>query len=90
MTAPPPPRHGWLDPIVEWIGMERELNTIATRLRDVVRSTRAPVIGAMHVTCSDEAQQETHVAFQRGFVDHVLPSLKFSAADSMAARATAG
>ncbi|MAE66395.1 MAG: hypothetical protein CMJ18_19160 [Phycisphaeraceae bacterium] len=38
----------------------------------------AASIGAMLVTCADESELECEEAFQRGFVQYVLPPLKFA------------
>ena len=35
-------------------------------------------VGALHLTCSDEAESECVEAFQRGFVQYMLPPLKFA------------
>jgi len=35
-------------------------------------------VGAVHVTCADESEQECCEAFQRGFVHYMLPALKFA------------
>ena len=47
-------------------------------LRYYVQSLGPPVVGAAHVTCSDEAERECVDAFQRGFVQYLLPTVKFS------------
>ncbi len=80
MNGPRPAPAGWLDPLVELVGVERELSTLVTRLRDAVHTVRAPTVGAMQITCSDEAQRETLEVFQRSFVEYLLPS-QSSAAD---------
>ncbi len=60
------------------LGKERPCDEVARVLRTFVQSLRAPVVGAMRVSCSDEAEQESIEAFQRQFVRYLLPSLKFS------------
>lgn len=79
------PRHaksGALPPIhaerlYELLGSERPCQEFARLLRNYVTAERPPVVGAMRVSCSDEAEQESIEAFQRQFVRFTLPSLKF-------------
>lgn len=63
----------------ELLGEERPCDEVSRILRSYVQSLRAPVVGAMRVGCSDEAEQEAIEAFQRQFVRYLLPSMKFSA-----------
>jgi hypothetical protein len=58
------------------IGRESDLAQVAWSLRDVAQSIRAGVVGGYHVTCSDEAEAECARAFQRLFVEQLLPGLK--------------
>jgi hypothetical protein len=60
------------------LGRERSSDEVARLLRSYVQAEKAPVVGAMRVSCSDEAEQESIEAFQRQFVRYLLPSLKFS------------
>ena len=60
------------------LGEEHTCDNVSRLLRSYVQSLKAPVVGAMRVTCSDEAEQENIEAFQRNFVRYLLPSLKFS------------
>lgn len=74
---------GFLQPLhaerlYDLLGVEKELNEAARILRHYAQSEKPPVIGAMHITCSDEAERECVEAFQRNFVRYLLPSLKFS------------
>lgn len=64
--------------IVRLIGHERGLKDVCTALRDFVRAFDAPVVGAMHITCADESEFECMEAFQKGFVQQLLPELKFA------------
>jgi hypothetical protein len=59
-------------------GHERSLGEISQVLSFAAQEMHAPVTGAMHVTCSDESENECVDAFQHGFVQHLLPSLKFA------------
>ncbi len=61
------------------IGQERDLDVVSGALRDAVLQLRAPVVGALEVNCSDESELECMAAFQRQFVEHLLPDLKFAA-----------
>ncbi len=60
------------------IGSERPLREVAQALHFSVRSMSAPVVGAMHLTCSDESEHECIDMLQQGFVQYLLPSLKFA------------
>jgi hypothetical protein len=65
-----------MDAIRELIGREQDLEHVTRQLRFFVEELRAPVVGALHVTCSDESEHECIETFQRGFVDTLLPQLK--------------
>lgn len=60
----------------ELVGVETDLDVAAAALRDTVQELDPPVVGALEVTCSDESQLEASAAFQRQFVEHLLPDLK--------------
>lgn len=60
------------------LGHECELDESVQALRDHAQVLDAPVVGAMHITCADESEHECVEAFQRGFVDYLLPPLKFT------------
>jgi hypothetical protein len=72
-----PPLHA--ERLYELLGTERPCDDVARLLRNYVTSERPPVVGAMRVSCSDEAEQESIEAFQRQFVRYALPTLKFFA-----------
>lgn len=72
-----PPLHA--ERLYELLGAERPCDEVARLLRNYVTSERPPVVGAMRVSCSDEAEQESIEAFQRQFVRYALPTLKFFA-----------
>ena len=61
----------------ELVGREVPQSEVARRLRLWVQSEKAPVVGALHATCSDAAEQECVDEFQRQFARYMLPSLKF-------------
>jgi len=63
--------------IVELIGLERDLDQISRTIRYFIQDLRAPVVGAMQITCSDESERECIDSFQKSFVEDTLPSLKF-------------
>lgn len=65
-----------MEELLALIGQESDLRTVTTALRRTVERDRPAVVGALHVTCSDEAEWETAAAFQRDFVEPLLPSLK--------------
>ncbi len=63
--------------LVSILGRELSLSRVVSRLDFWAREQRAPVYGALHVTCSDESEKECIKAFTRGFAEHLLPNLKF-------------
>jgi len=67
-----------MDQIKSIVGVERSLEGVcqAIHLSAVERS--ASTVGAMHITCSDESEHECVSAFQKGFINFMLPSLKFA------------
>jgi hypothetical protein len=66
------------DGLEKRIGSECELDDVNRGLRETVRGLGGPVVGALHVTCADEAEWECVDSFQRVFVAHLLPKLKFA------------
>ena len=58
------------------IGTETPLSQVGNALRRFAQELDAPVVGACHVTCSDETETECADAFQHWFVREVLPELK--------------
>lgn len=67
-----------MDQIRSIVGVERSLEGVcqAIHLSAVERSTST--VGAMLITCADESEHECVSAFQRGFINFMLPSLKFA------------
>jgi len=61
------------------IGIEHDLERVSGMLRDAVQRLAAPVVGALEVTCSDESELECIAAFQRHFVEMLLPDFKTAA-----------
>ena len=68
-----------MDELRKLIGMEHGLAEVSGALRGAVQRLAPPVVGALEVTCSDEAQAECCAAFERQFVEHLLPDLKTGA-----------
>lgn len=60
------------------IGVEKDLHTVHYSLKMAVRQLAPPVVGAMQVHCSDEAEGESIEAFQSGVAQDLLPRLKFA------------
>ena len=60
------------------IGHERPLADVAKAVHDWAKTQGAAEVGALHVTCSDESERECVEALQRGFIEHLLPALKFA------------
>ena len=63
--------------LYDMIGVEQPLTAISRGLKQYARGFRAPIVGAMHVTCSDESERECVDVFQDSFVQEMLPELKF-------------
>ena len=60
------------------VGRERSLREVAQVICFWAQRQNAAAVGALHVTCSDESERECAEAFQQGFVQYMLPSLKFA------------
>ena len=60
------------------VGHERSLREVAQVICFWAQRQNATAVGALHVTCSDESERECAEAFQQGFVQYMLPSLKFA------------
>ncbi|MFT5685083.1 MAG: hypothetical protein ACI8RZ_006029 [Myxococcota bacterium] len=65
------------DALAQMIGQQQQIDRIPEVLRSFARTSRAPVVGAYHITCSDESEQECIMAFDREFVRPLLPELKY-------------
>ena len=65
-----------MDTIQSLIGMERELDDVSRTLKYCVMRLHPPVVGALLVTCSDEAEQECADSFHKWFASDILPSAK--------------
>lgn len=66
------------DRIRKLLGVEHGLDEVTRGLRDYVQRMRPAAVGAMHIACADESEYECVDSFQRGFVNHLLPALKFA------------
>jgi hypothetical protein len=64
--------------LIKLIGHEFTIKKISRMLCDITQELRPGVVGAMHITCADESEHECVQAFQKGFVQHHLPELKFA------------
>lgn len=62
----------------ELAGRERSLNEVTQTLHFFARELAADHVGAMLVTCADESERECVEAFQHGFVQFLLPPIKFA------------
>lgn len=67
-----------MESIKALIGKERSLGEVAQALHFSSRSLSATDVGALHLTCSDETEYECVEALQQGFVQYLLPPLKFA------------
>ncbi len=66
-----------MDRLISLLGVESGLDEVSRALRRHVERDRPPVVGAMQVTCADESERECIDAFQKEFVNRLLPELKF-------------
>ena len=64
------------------VGKEWELDEVCERLHGAAGRLHAPVVGAHAIRCSDETEKESMDAFQRRFVDPLLPNLKLASRSS--------
>ena len=67
-----------MDQLIKLIGHEYTVKKISRTLCDLTQELHPEVVGAMHITCADETEYECALAFQKGFVQHHLPQLKFA------------
>lgn len=58
------------------IGVEAPLPEVTRAIRGLAVSFNLPVVGAVHVTCSDETESECAEAFDQGVAKTLLPALK--------------
>ena len=69
-----------LEALYKLIGQETYLEDLMRSLTFFVRDLRPPRVGALQAGCSDESEKECCDVFQRRFVEHFLPQLKFASA----------
>lgn len=67
-----------MEELTKLIGHEFTIKKISRTLCDITQDLRPGIVGAMHITCADESEHECTQAFQKGFVQHHLPELKFA------------
>ncbi len=67
-----------MDGLRQLIGREQPLDMIPRRLKDVALSEHPTIVGAHHITCSDETEREALDVFSDVFVKPLLPTLKLS------------
>lgn len=67
-----------MEELIKLIGHEFTVKKISRTLCNVAERARPGIVGAMHITCADESEHECVQAFQKGFVQHHLPELKFA------------
>ena len=66
-----------MERLISLLGAESGLDEVSRALRRHVERDRPPVVGAMQITCADAAERECIDAFQKEFVNRLLPELKF-------------
>ena len=67
-----------MEDLYRLLGQEMDCEELSRALYFAASSVGSPVIGAMHVTCADEAEWECTEAFHKHFSQYLLPPLKFS------------
>lgn len=67
-----------MDELIKCIGHEFTVKKISRTLCRMAEELRPGIVGAMQLTCADESEHECVQAFQQGFVQHLLPPLKFA------------
>lgn len=67
-----------MNELIKLIGHEFSVKKISRMLCDITQELRPGVVGAMHITCADESEYECAQVFEKGFVQHHLPELKFA------------
>jgi hypothetical protein len=67
-----------VEELTKLIGHEFTIKKISRTLCDITQDLHPGVVGAMHITCADESEHECVQSFQKGFVQHHLPELKFA------------
>lgn len=72
-----------MDHLYGVVGRERSLRQLTQMLYFDLRTHSDAMVGALHVTCADEAEAECVEAFQQGFVQYLLPPLKFARRSAM-------
>lgn len=66
-----------MERLIRLLGFEAGLADIDLALRYHVEEERPAAVGALLVTCADESERECSEVFQKAFVDHLLPAIKF-------------
>ncbi|UCD24903.1 MAG: hypothetical protein JSW51_03005 [Gemmatimonadota bacterium] len=67
-----------MDQLKQLVGVEHGLEGVCNAIHMSVVGRIPSVVGAMHITCADESEHECVTAFQKGFVNLLLPQLKFA------------
>ena len=67
-----------MDQLKQIVGVEHGLEGVCNAIHMSVVGRIPSVVGAMHITCADESEHECVTAFQKGFVNLLLPQLKFA------------
>ena len=67
-----------METIHKLVGRELDSDELNHALKSFAQGYRAPVVGAMHLTCADESERECVDSFQGTFVQSLLPNLKLA------------
>lgn len=67
-----------ISPLRKIMGVEHSVDKVSRTLHQVATLIRVPVVGAMHITCADESERECMDAFNKAFVQNLLPRLSQS------------
>ncbi len=64
--------------LIQILGAEHSLDQVAQAIHLSAVERQPALVGAMHITCADESENECATAFQHGFVNFLVPALKFA------------
>jgi hypothetical protein len=66
-----------MEELYRLLGQEMDSEELCRALYFAARGIDSPVVGAVHITCADEAERKCTEAFQQHFSQYLLPELKF-------------
>jgi hypothetical protein len=66
-----------LEELRRMVGREHRIDEVNAAVRTYVRELAPAVVGAYHISCSDESEKENRISFYDVVVRELLPDLKF-------------